>query len=156
MKRGLIVAAVHVFMVLTLAGKFAWDRHTLPRVWARAEPVDPNLPVRGRYVSLRLMIDAPDGVRNNEAIPVRLQAVNGRLVARRTNDESNVRIRWFNGHWSIREPVAFFLPEHAADPSVLRSGEELWVEASVPRLGPPRPVRLAVKKDGVMTPITQR
>jgi hypothetical protein len=32
-------------------------------------------------------------------------------------------------------------------------GEELWVEVTLPRRGPPRPIRLAVKKDGVLTPL---
>jgi hypothetical protein len=43
------------------------------------------------------------------------------------------------------EPVAFFLPEHAADPSRLSPGKELWVEVSVPRKGPPRPIQLEAR-----------
>jgi hypothetical protein len=38
------------------------------------------------------------------------------------------------------------------DPSIRAPGEELWVEVTLPRRGPPRPIRLGVKKDGVMIP----
>jgi hypothetical protein len=39
------------------------------------------------------------------------------------------------------------------DPSVLEAGEELWVEVTLPRSGAPRPIRLGVRKDGVLTPL---
>ena len=32
-------------------------------------------------------------------------------------------------------------------------GEELWVEVTLPKQGGPRPIRLAVKKDGVLAPL---
>jgi hypothetical protein len=53
----------------------------------------------------------------------------------------------------LTQPVAYFIPEHVADPSRRAPGEELWVEVTVPRAGLPRPIRLGVKKDGVLTPI---
>jgi hypothetical protein len=52
--------------------------------------------------------------------------------------------------------LAFFIPEHVADPSRRPAGEELWVEVTVPRRGSPRPIRLGVKKDGVLTPLALR
>ena len=51
------------------------------------------------------------------------------------------------------EPVAFFIPEHVPDPSQRRPGEELWAEVTVPRTGPPRPIRLGVKRNGELTPL---
>jgi len=57
---------------------------------------------------------------------------------------------------ALSEPVAFFIPAHVVDPSRRPPGEELWVEVSVPKEGPPRPVRLGVKKDGVITPLPLR
>jgi hypothetical protein len=56
----------------------------------------------------------------------------------------------------LAEPVAFFLPEHAPDPTRRARDEELWVEVSVPRRGPPRPIRLGVKKNGALTPLDVR
>ncbi len=53
----------------------------------------------------------------------------------------------------LDSPVAFFIPEHVPDPSVRAPGEELWVEVTLPKQGAPRPIRLAVKKDGVLTPL---
>jgi hypothetical protein len=53
----------------------------------------------------------------------------------------------------LAEPVAFFIPEHATDPSRRRNEEELWVEVTVPRRGPPRPIRLGLKKGDVLTPL---
>jgi len=54
---------------------------------------------------------------------------------------------------ALSEPVAYFLPEHAVDPSRRPQGEELWVEVTVPKKGPPRPIRLAVKRGDKFTPL---
>jgi hypothetical protein len=54
---------------------------------------------------------------------------------------------------ALMEPVAFFLPEHAMDPSVHRAGDELWIEVSVPKTGPPRPIQLAIKQGESFTPL---
>ena len=53
----------------------------------------------------------------------------------------------------LREPLAYFIPEHVPDPSARPVGEELWVEVTLPRKGPLRPIRLGVKKNGVLTPL---
>jgi hypothetical protein len=35
-----------------------------------------------------------------------------------------------------------------------QEGEELWVEVTIPKKGPPRPIRLGVKKgDGAIIPL---
>jgi len=57
---------------------------------------------------------------------------------------------------TLDQLLAFFIPEHVPDPSVRAPGEELWAEVTRPRRGPPRPIRLAVKKDGVLTPLPLR
>jgi hypothetical protein len=53
----------------------------------------------------------------------------------------------------LAEPLAYFIPEHAPDPSRRAPGEELWVEVTIPRAGAPRPIRLGVKRDGELKPI---
>jgi hypothetical protein len=58
--------------------------------------------------------------------------------------------------WVIAEPLAFFIPEHAKDPTRLETGERLWVELSVPPNGGPRPLRLGVKRNGTLTPLELR
>ncbi|MDX2119668.1 MAG: GDYXXLXY domain-containing protein, partial [Gemmatimonadota bacterium] len=57
-RRGLWLLAVQLLLGLLVVGKFAADRSSLPRVWARTVPVDPSDPLRGRYV--RLWLDAED------------------------------------------------------------------------------------------------
>lgn len=107
--KGLLVAGLHVALTATLGAKLLIDRATRPRVWVHVLPVDPDSPLRGRYVRLRVK-------------------------------DSNERL-------------AFFIPEHIPDPSIRAADEELWAEVTLPRKGPPRPIRLAVKKDGVLTPL---
>ena len=116
MKKGLIVAAVQLVLALSVTGKFVYDRETLPRQWVRAEPYDPMLPLRGRYVRLQLL-GKPD---------------------------------------EFPQAVVFFIPQNVPDPSRRAAGEELWVEVSLPKKGAPRPIRLGVKKDGVLTPLGLR
>jgi hypothetical protein len=55
MTRGLIVAALHLAIVGSIGGKLLYDRATRPRVWVQVQGYDPMLPIRGRYVRLRLI-----------------------------------------------------------------------------------------------------
>ena len=151
--RGIAVAILQCLIVLSLAGKYAVDRERLPRVWVKTAPVDPNLPIRGRYVSLRLQVDGPSSVPYGSR-QSRLSVENGRLTA--TVADSGVLILGSQGRWTIADPVAFFISEGIPDPSRRAPGEELWVEVSVPQQGVPRPLRLGVKKDGVLTPLDLR
>ena len=109
--KGLLLAGLHLGIVAALGGKLILDRALRPRAWVKAAPVDPDLPIRGRYVRLR--VDSPQ-----------------------------------DGSPQI---LAYFIPEHVPDPSRRAPGEELWVEVTLPRRGPPRPIRLAVKKPGGFT-----
>ena len=56
----------------------------------------------------------------------------------------------------LSEPVLFFLPEHATDPRQLLKGGELWAEFTLPKNGPPRPIRLAVKHGDQFTPLESK
>ena len=108
-RNGFVVALLHVALVASLGAKLLYDRATRPREWVHVLPVDPDSPLRGRYVRLR---------------------IEGR-----------------------HDQLAFFIPEHVPDPSRRQPGEELWAELTLPRAGPPRPIRLGVKKNGVLTPL---
>jgi hypothetical protein len=48
----------------------------------------------------------------------------------------------------LTEPSLFFIPDTAQDPRAEFQGDELWVLATIPRQGPPRPIALGVKKTG--------
>ncbi|HVH72640.1 MAG TPA: hypothetical protein VNB49_16220, partial [Candidatus Dormibacteraeota bacterium] len=58
LQKGVLVAGVELALVASLGAKYALDRARLPRVWTQTVPYDPNLPIRGRYLSLRLRVDA--------------------------------------------------------------------------------------------------
>lgn len=160
---GLVLAAVHVALVGSLGLKLLADRASLPRGWARSQPFDPSTPFRGRYVRLGLVIPLsnPDTTRGPYAdAGVRLELQGDRVVG--SIDDSvvspRVQLRHDQGRWSARlaQPVAYFIPEHVPDPSVRPGGEELWAEVTIPKKGPPRPIRLGVMKDGRLTPLEIR
>jgi hypothetical protein len=154
LRKGLVVAAIHLAMVASLGGKLLIDRATRPRVWARTMPVDPNDPIRGRYVRLRVEgepVDLPDA-----GSPVALAGRNGTLALTASAGSAlTAHVSNRNGQRValLDQPLAFFIPEHVPDPSVRAAGEELWVEVTLPKHGAPRPIRLGVKKDGTLTPL---
>ena len=85
--KGLIIAAVQMGLVTSLGAKLVYDRATQPRVWALTLPYDPNMPIRGRYVRLQLVVE-PKGIKEDEPGPtwqpgqrVKLSAEGDRLVA---------------------------------------------------------------------------
>ncbi len=155
--KGLVVAALHIALVGALGAKLLADRTTLPRVWVEVAPYDPNLPIRGRYVRLQVKAEArgfgePAGdVGYGRG---RLTVEGSRLVA--TPAESgaghHVILRQENGRLVavLSTPVAFFITEHAVDPS---SRPGLMAEVTVPRKGPPRPIRLGVREGERITPL---
>jgi hypothetical protein len=50
----------------------------------------------------------------------------------------------------------FFISDTAQSPLPLKSGQELWIEVTVPPKGPPRPIQLALKDNGAWTPLDLR
>ena len=170
--KGLVLAAVQVGLVASVGAKLLYDRATRPRVWTLSAPYDPNLPIRGRYVSLQLVVE-PRGVRETkpgstsqppQSITLRVEG--DRLVAEAkapqlTYDPSDLHLRLIDRRGEkltvLAEPVAFFIPEHIPDPSRRPEGEELWVEVTIPKKGSPRPIRLGVKNgDGPIIPLAIR
>ncbi len=152
MRNGLIVAAVQVALVLSIGAKLLADRATLPRVWVKTVPFDPNLFIRGRYISMAVEVEPQNFSSGFVYGAVRLSVENGKLVAHPT-DDGNVMVMLTNGRARLNEPLAFFIPDGVPDPSRRPPGEELWVEVTVPRKGPPRPIQLGVRKNGVLTPL---
>ncbi|MFN8544910.1 MAG: GDYXXLXY domain-containing protein [Candidatus Binatia bacterium] len=144
-RRGLVLAALQVLLLLAVGARYRADRARLPRVWARTVPFDPDTPLRGRYVSLALEVH----VRGKPADGGVTLAVDGdRLVALPSVKDSWLRLRPPDnaGRVALRDPIAFFIPEHVPDPSRRPAGEELWAEVSVPPRGMPRPLRLGVRR----------
>jgi hypothetical protein len=53
----LALLVAQLALVSAIAAKYLYQRWTCPRVWTRAAAIDPVLPLRGRYISLRLTVD---------------------------------------------------------------------------------------------------
>jgi hypothetical protein len=122
LRKGIILAALQCALVLSLTGKLFYDRATCPRVWVKTLPYDPNLPIRGRYLSLTL---AP---------------VTGAPYFDRTSNQR----------------VVYFVTEHQTEVDSFRfrpNAPELWAEVTIPRKGPPRPIRLGIQQDGQIQPV---
>lgn len=120
--KGLILAGLQCLIALSVTGKLFYDRATCPRVWVRTMPWDPSLPIRGRYLALRL---APE-----PGAPY--------------FDQTSGKV------------VLFFVPEHTTELETMRLGPaapEIWAEVTIPRKGPPRPIRLGVKRAAAIEPV---
>jgi hypothetical protein len=168
MRKGLLLASIQVVLVLSLGGKLLYDRMTRPRVWVLSQVYDPNLPIRGRYLSQQLRMPAEGFIYfdskqqySNEWYLNRkwayLEIRNGQLIAKsegsgpgewihllKNNDDTLVALS--------EESVLFFVPDNADLPA-LKPGQEMWVEVTIPVKGPPRPIRIGIKKDGILSPL---
>lgn len=169
MRRGLLLVAIQIALVLSLGAKLLYDRATRPRVWVLSEVYDPDLPIRGRYLSERLRLPA-EGFEYKESNKRNLNEwyMNHRWAYLEVRDNQLIAkqqgsgpAEWVHLHKNddgtivavTDKPVLVFIPEHAAIPA-LKPGQEMWVEVTIPAKGSPRPIRIAIKKDGVLTPLT--
>ena len=174
-QKATLIAVIHIAIVCTLGAKLLYDRATCPRVWVKTQNYDPNLPIRGRYVALSPLFDDPTPPKNPpkdakgnwiynpgmryEYFEGKISVVNGKpVVILNEGRGDGVRFqRTFDRdlHYSLTtwEPVLYFIPDTAKNPAQLKPGEELWVEVTIPRKGPPRPIQLAVNSNGVWKPL---
>jgi hypothetical protein len=158
-RRSLALALIQVLLVAGIGAKLLADRERFPRVWVEAAAFDPSLPIRGRYVSLAIAV-VPTAIRPEDeqrGFAARLRVDGGRLLAVPAAAGSvYVRARRAKDgtvSWVLQEPVLYFLPEHAADPTRRPAGEVLWAEVTVPDSGPPRPIRLGLRSDRPVRPL---
>jgi hypothetical protein len=164
--RAITLVVVQSLLVASIGAKYLYERARCPRVWARTAQYDPELPMRGRYLALSPVADVcnllqPDRSRHStmdwyERYRVRLVARDGKLVG------ENAEGRLPRGNFQSvtvteripcdRSPVSpaidYFVPEKAWSPFPLKSGQELWVEVTVPPSGPPRAIQLALSENG--------
>ena len=178
---------IQLALVSSIAAKYLYQRAACPRVWTRTAVYDPELLMRGRYLSLQMTVDGcrstldsakqarfprnvdgttrPDGysiraqmpvsfraklkVENNRLLAIRIPEADlrsrGQMVAARPNDACDAE--------RLQTPVNFYIAEHAALPTPLKAGQELWIEVTVPPNGPPRPIQLALKDGGAWKPL---
>ena len=178
---------IQLALVCSVAGKYLYQRWTCPRVWTRSVAYDPALLMRGRYLSLQLMVDGcqstlPSGKRaqfprdysgaavpgsfrvlgeGEIAFPATLKVENQKLSAIYIRDSEQTRSGQMVfaraqspcDQMRLSEPVYFYISENARSPLPLATGSELWVEVTVPPKGPPRPIQLALKRNGGWEPL---
>jgi hypothetical protein len=174
-QKATLIAVIHVAIVCTLGAKLLYDRATCPRVWVKTQNYDPNLPIRGRYVALSPLFEDPNPPKIESPAEKGRQrffpgmrydyhagsitVVDGKPVVtlRDDNDEemrfSRTYDRDMKSYLTTYEPVLYFISDTVANPAMLNRGEELWVEVTIPRKGPPRPIQLALKANGVWKPL---
>jgi hypothetical protein len=158
--KGLVVGAVQLLLVAGIGAKFLYDRGQYPRLWVETAPYDPSMPIRGRYVNIVLLVDADreespvDSDKAPNMFLARLEARGDRLVA--VQDDENGK-HWVSSRrcgdrqcWQLSQALAYFIPEHAIDPSRPPGGAALWAEVTLPPMGAPRPIRLGEKKGAVI------
>ena len=168
--RSTLVAVIHVALLTAVGAVLLSERRSLPAVWAATTGVDPVLPIRGRYVALNLIVEPRgampplDEAASGPPVEATLSVEGGRLVATilpppdieaAVAARGPVIRRWQaapDAVWVLDEPIAFFLPENAPDPSRLEPGQVLWAEVTVPRRGAPRPIRLEARPAGAARP----
>jgi hypothetical protein len=180
-----------LLVVSSIAGKYLWQRWRCPSVWTRAAAIDPELPMRGRYLSLQLTVDGCQStlpsarlaafprdvngavkpgpyvlrpqpvtfranlkVENNKLVAVRPE---GQEIGGQENPAAGQEISAMPSapcdQLQLSDPVDFYIADTAKSPLPLQPGQELWIEVTVPPIGPPRPLQLALKDNGVWKPL---
>jgi hypothetical protein len=166
--KGLVIALLHVAIVSSLGAKLLYDRVHRPRIWIKSAVYDPDLPIRGKYLSLSIEVPGEGFTEQNPnfgsyagpdftSYRCNLVLRGDQLVAVGTQSGelfANIRRRDNGLVAIINGETAYFLPEHKNGPLLHDRSEELWIEATIPRKGPPRPIRLGTKKNGVLTPLS--
>ena len=56
-KTSIVLLVIQLALVLSIAAKYLYQRSTCPRVWTRTAAYDPNMIMRGSYLSLQLAVD---------------------------------------------------------------------------------------------------
>lgn len=175
LQRGLLFAAIQVALVSSLGGKLLLDRTTQPRGWALTRGYDPDLIIRGRYVSVSLVVRADKvypGAADQIALNPRFSArfsgsnnvtltVENSLVVAIPSDHvtgftlSGPELRDGQVVSQLYPPVVYFLPEHAANPLQSRAKGATVLEVTIPKKGPPRPIRFGIKVGEQITPLPE-
>ena len=181
-RRSLLLLLLQLLIVSSIAAKYLYQRATCPSVWTRAVAYDPNLILRGRYLSMQLHIDAcgvqlpPESdIAHNHSLNrlfdsnglmtpllnVRIGVKNGKLTVLRLDPtgtepgDLTIQIRRAAPFQDaiLTEAVDFYVPARALAPFPHPQSQSLWVEVTIPPKGPPRPLHLAISDNGQWHPL---
>jgi uncharacterized membrane-anchored protein len=87
-KTSIVLLLIQLALVSSIAAKYLYQRSACPRVWVQAAAYDPNMVMRGRYLSLRLTVDGCQST-----LPSALHAVFPR------NSDGTTRPSGFTVNW---------------------------------------------------------
>ena len=174
LQKGLLFAAIQVALVSSLGAKLLWDRAFEPRGWCLARGYDPDLIIRGRYVRVSLVVKAdkvyptsgaatpqnPPALRFNSSNNVTLAVESGQVVAVPSDHFTGFTVAGPEKQAGqtvaqLYPPVVYFLPEHAANPLLPKAQGETMLEVTIPKKGPPRPIRFGIKMWDHITPLPE-
>ena len=178
-QQAVVLLAVQAALVLSIAAKYLYEREVCSRIWVRAAQYDPSAQLRGRYLALHLALDAcalpRDVAYHTDAIAgsnphdagswrwtVKLVVQGGKLVPLLASDTDRPELTneiTLSGdrpcdQATLLDGIEYFVSDAAKTPFPLKKGEELWVEVTVPPMGPPRPIQLAVSDNGTFIPLS--
>jgi hypothetical protein len=124
---------------------------TLPSAKAAQFPRDFSGAVKpGPYMVRPMPVNfrADLKVENNRLIAVQVQGDESGMVGEEVSAIPGApcdRMR-------LMTPVNYYISDTAKSPLPLKPGQELWLEVTVPPKGPPRPIQMALKDNGVWKP----
>jgi hypothetical protein len=181
-RSSIILLIVQLVIVSSIAAKYLYQRNTCPRVWTTVVTYDPEMIMRGRYLSMQLHVDACNvklppissfqneyeirenfdqhGIASGE-LDAQIGVRQGKLTvlsldeSRTARNSQLIQLRKKEGcdRAILSTGTEFYLSEHAHSPFPLQKGQEMWVEVTVPPLGPPRPIQLALKQGTTWQPL---
>jgi len=72
-------------------------------------------------------------------------------------DDEQVRVTWLATDpcekATAHVGIELYVPERTKSPFPLPAGQEAWLSVTIPPKGPPRGLQLAIKQNGVLTPL---
>jgi hypothetical protein len=130
---------------------------TLPSAKFATFPRDVNGAIKPGPYMLRpqsVYFRADLKVQNNQLVALRPE---GREMADQQDSSAGENITAAPGapcnQMRLDTPVDFYIADTAKSPLPLQPNQELWIEVTVPPTGPPRPLQLALKDNGVWKPL---
>jgi hypothetical protein len=125
---------------------------TLPSAKDATFPRDVNNAIKpGPYVLRPMPVDfrAYLKVQGNKLVAVRVVGEEDPTIGQEVIGAAGVPCDQLR----LQDGVDYYISDTAKSPLPLKAGQELWIEVTVPPKGPPRPLQLAVKRDGEWTPL---
>jgi hypothetical protein len=122
----MVLLAIQLAIVSSIAGKYLYQRWRCPRVWTRAVAYDPELPMRGRYLSLQLVVDGCESTLPSHKEAEFPRNVDGTVKSPRFRVQG-VAVAQFQAELAVEKNrlIALRLPE----PNGARDGQLVSAEA---------------------------